>query len=282
MDGRWIEWDPVHIENEHNKYVYCSNRIVGRNDYLGLWSRIDEWSFSDDKYNGTICAESDDQVQDLSRIFKVPVKINGALIAGNKYSVGSILKALENKIRSNIADATRYLRGSFGTPAYIDPHWGIDEINRLYSGKRGPIECCYAAQLVMTKGIERSIGESNFAKLYIFGDFNKPSGKAIMKSPVHNVHMMKLGDWGYIQNDPQYKRRSYSGSMQGENVIKVSNGLLWGFPFGSNNPEFFIEQLKLASEELGITNPQVGFIPEYNFSPNVAKIGPDLFDLHNK
>ena len=65
-------------------------------------------------------------------------------------------------------------------------------------------------------------------------------------------------------------------------------------PYGQVSSTGDVEQpIQWSSEyndtELGLVyynyrhyNPQVGFIPEYNFSPNVAKIGQDLFDLHNK
>jgi hypothetical protein len=164
----------------------------------------------------------------------------------------------EDTLRTNIVIATMKFKGVFGNIANAknlrekDKMKGgflkEEDINSFFTGSEGPwpVDCWGAANIIMAKGLIDTLPNNvRFSlpkdKTKIdphFGYLNYwthpprvgPDGPLGMnlKFFTSKPEDLQKGDWGYIQNTPDYFEKWPYGDWVGENVIKVGDDRYFG------------------------------------------------------
>ena len=131
----------------------------------------------------------------------------------------------------------------------------------------------------MAKGLIDVITAKEFDALYT-------SGSVPMKDHEVPISEMKLGDWGYLKNAPDYLDWHPDGGYQGENIIKVGDDSYFGFPTGPRSLAKWTSDLITAfNTGLPLVIERIDTIPGWQSEDNkfldVATIAMNVFD-HRK
>jgi len=234
--------------------------LLGKWDYLGLWTRTAMWSGQRGNYEGSVCSEDGDTWMSLEKLILGPYAgLGGANMApklsalkydaGIQVEISGLLSVLERKMRDNVVAAvTEYKKAQFGfgSTAIGNPDQNEKFLNTCFGGGAGS-DCWGAAALIHGRGLQKSLwaGEFDFlGGMSAIGRFgrtgnrnilNKGNLEELQKSDGGNLPLQYLdarrGDWGAFfgwTKSPHYSS---------ENVINVGKDSWFGHPLGDKSED---------------------------------------------
>ncbi|MFO0832160.1 MAG: RHS repeat-associated core domain-containing protein [Phycisphaerales bacterium] len=329
--GRWISIDPSGTMGGDNLLALRGNSPTSSIDFLGLWVR-DTWSGERGVYSGTATAECGDTLAELARLITGTPSDAGRLnfgaagvkrtsdvvAAGTIVDVSPLLSILENRLRTNVANATSSLTVTFSTgsaqvalnPGMIDkavnpssrsPMNRLEFIEYFFrgglhtDGNAKWADCNLGTRAVMVKGLADTVGDDVFDA--VFKSFTS-AWTYVDKSNAAPSSAL-LGDSLYLKNSDRYAEwyaianpAAGPGEWQGEYVIKLRNDVLWGHgiptPGSRSTYADLSEKLRNATNTLRPAGePEVTSIHGYTSEHgvrffNVPKVGMEVFDYRKR
>ena len=187
---------------------------------------------------------------------------------GGWYDISPLLVRLEERLRRNVAGATRKINAGFGLPPSPGKIGGDTEGIEVFFGGRMPAgrdfdveaDCTAGATLVLAKGLIDTLNPGEFDRLYTLSDIYRWSvvvgggggGKLLQgQQGIASPFQMEMGDWGYV------KGRDSASPLTGLNLIRVSPGRWWVFTGGHGTVLNYPEWEALLKKNAG----QAQFIP---------------------
>jgi hypothetical protein len=173
------------------------------------------------------------------------------------------------KLRNNIVAATQSFKGKFPSPGQPwNNGFGLNEsqVNSFFTGSSYQIvDCLGAAVIIMARGLIQTLKPGEFDKL---GYTSGMSSMHLNYRTVANIDQMTIGDWGYIRNDWRYLEKHPGGGYQGENIIKVSASIYYGFPAGKKTYAQWVQALIDAYNSGLPPNEHISNIPGFQGNDN--------------
>jgi hypothetical protein len=174
-------------------------------------------------------------------------------------------------------DDTVYAFTAAGAPnsRQIMKYWGVGS-----GGIPQVTDCLGAARIIMARGLMDVIKPQTFDALY-------ESGTVPMKPHDVPISQMRLGDWGYLENDTRYEDRPIDYGYRGEDIIMVGDDSYFGFPRGALSLAAWTKVL-IDAFNVNLQPPQrpitdiPGWQPSLNKFLDVATIAMNVFDYRNK
>jgi Protein-glutamine gamma-glutamyltransferase len=277
----------------------ASNSLNNKFLASGLkWERT-IWVGSRGSYTGSATAKDGATLSGLAYLITGDasdwreLNLNENISNGQNVFVEPLLRKLELRVRSSVAEATKKFRAtgfsSSLTVGVSSSKSASQSLNDYFSGKPSmSADCTVAASSVLDKGLLKVTGETLFNRIYTL-----PDG-SIIPNRVEREDFIENMDVGDSATFPNYEDwRDYTNSewaWNGENVVKTENDKYWGYDgttvyTAKSKKEW---EQTLQSEFKNLTNVErTNSIPGFSQKVyirffDVAEIAMKSFDLRRR